>query len=82
MSASGGKVLEIDTIPEEVHALAYFAASILMVRPEEKQRLLEADNVSAMLMMQRAIVRRELGFLRYGLGYDDTLDTRPLISVN
>ena len=82
MSASGGKVLEIDIVPEEGHALAYFAAIILMLRPEEKQQLLEADNVGAMLMMQRAIVRRELGFLRYGLGHDDTLDAQPLISVN
>jgi Lon protease-like protein len=82
LHTSGGKHLELDTIPEDGHALAYLVAIILALRLEEKQRLLEASDVQSMLIMQRRFVRRELGFLRYGLGQDEATNTTPSIFMN
>jgi len=82
LHSSGGKHFELDTIPEDGHALAYLTAIVLTLSQEEKQSLLEARDVEAMLMAQRQIVRRESGFLRYGLGQEDSSDLQLPLSMN
>ncbi len=82
LQSSGQYPLKIDTIPEDAHALAYLTAILLTLRPEEKQLLLEAHDLQSMLAMQWQIVRRESGFLRYGLGQDETSDSSPSVSMN
>ena len=74
--------LRIGTIPEDGHALAYLTAILLKLRPKEKQVLLEASDLQNMLVMQRKIIRRELGFLHYGLGQDETTDPIPPLFMN
>lgn len=74
--------LSFDEIPREGRALAYLTAIMLPLRTNEKQLLLESDNLLAMLTMQVTFVRRELLFLKHMMIPDQNQHRELLFSKN
>lgn len=64
--------LSFDEIPSDGRALAYLTAIMLPIRIEEKQRLLEASDLTEMLNNQIHLLRREMLFLKRKLVVDQS----------
>jgi Lon protease-like protein len=56
--------LDLEQISKEPIPLAYLAATLLQIPPEEKQPLLATKNASTLLVELRAIYRREVALVK------------------
>lgn len=68
----GALSLAFDEIPRDGRALAYLTAIMLPIRTEEKQHLLESDDLMTMLNRQIQLLQREMMFLKRLLVVDQS----------
>lgn len=57
--------LPTDSLPDDGVALAFLTAIVLQLPLDEKQSLLEADNLVSLLRVEQDLLRRELALLDY-----------------
>lgn len=57
--------LPTDTLPDDGVALAFLTAIVLQLPLDEKQNLLEADNLVSLLRTEQDLLRRELALVEY-----------------
>lgn len=57
--------IPVDKIPDDPTMLAYLTAVVLNVPTEDKQRLLEVDNLTALLRLERNLLSREAALLKH-----------------
>lgn len=65
LAASVGFSIGVRDIPDDPIALAYMTAIALQMPEHEKQSLLSAEDLTALLSRERVILRRELALLRF-----------------
>ena len=81
---AAGMEVDLEEIPDDGLALAYFVAIALPLPMDEKQKILAAPNLAKMLSLEFGMIRRELALLGDMIRRDETVNEQPdmLFSTN
>jgi Lon protease-like protein len=72
-----GQTLDPDSLPTDPIELAYLAASVLQISPEQKQKLLQVVHAEELLLQIQDIYRREQALVEGILAHGDRESDRP-----
>lgn len=65
VARAAGLKIQVDAMPTSAQQVGYLAAVAMQIENREKQALLEADSLTAILTSERSLLRRELALLTW-----------------
>jgi hypothetical protein len=84
LTDAAGMDVDLEEIPDDGLALAYFVAIALPLPVDEKQKILATPALADMLTLEHSMLRRELALLGHMIRRDETINEQPdmLFSAN
>jgi uncharacterized protein len=84
LTDAAGMEVDLEEIPDDGLALAYFVAIAVPLPMDEKQKILATPSLADMLTLEHHMLRRELALLAHMVRRDETVNEQPdmLFSTN